>query len=153
MQSPGFRPRVTIGGVPVHAMLVGFPVSCFVGALMADFAYSQSPQVQWANFAQWLLAFGEIFGVAAALFGLLDLFMNPRGSRPTIAWWHWAGSVTTLVLGLFNNFVHARDGYTGVVPVGLTLSILTVLTVVLTGLLGLRMAHIHQMPAATRVIL
>ena len=153
MQVPGFRPHVTIGGVPVHAMVVGFPVVCFIGALIADVAYAQSPQVQWANFAQWLLALGEIIGVAAALFGLFDLFMNKREMRPTIALWHWAGSVTTLVLGLFNNFVHARDGYTGVVPTGLTLSILTVITVIVTGFLGLRMVHVHQSHATKQVVL
>ena len=145
MAETGFRPRATIGGVPVHAMLVPFPIAGFTGALLADIAfYNSGGQVQWANFAEWLLAFGKLFGVLAALFGLIDLLRTPRGARPTAAWFHFAGSATTLTLGLFNNLVHARDGWTGIVPAGLTLSVLTVMALVVTGFLGHRLAYVHQ---------
>ena len=145
MAAPGFRPRIALGGVPVHAMLVPFPIVCFTGALLADLAYVASAgNYQWANFAEWLLAFGELTGALAALFGLIDLFSTPRASRPRAAWFHFAGSATILTLGLFNNLVHTRDGWTGVVPTGLTLSVLTVLALIVTGFLGHRLAYIHQ---------
>lgn len=32
-------PRLTIAGVPMHAMLVPFPITCFTGALVTDIAY------------------------------------------------------------------------------------------------------------------
>lgn len=144
MPHAGFRPRATIAGVPVHAMLVPFAVVCFVGALLADWTYANSPQPQWTNFAQWLLAFGEFFGAIAALFGLIDFFGNPSRERPTIGWLHGGGNAVVLVLGLINNFVHARDGYTSVVPTGLTLSVITVLILLVTGYLGMRLAHVHQ---------
>lgn len=145
MAETGFIPRTAIGGVPLHAMLVPFPIVCFTGALLADIAYFNSGgQVQWANFAEWLLAFGELFGVIAALFGLIDLLRTPREARPTAAWFHFAGSATTLTLGLFNNLVHTRDGWTGIVPTGLTLSVLTVIALVVTGFLGHRLAYVHQ---------
>jgi uncharacterized membrane protein len=145
MAETAFRPRATIGGVPLHAMLVPFPIAGFTGALLCDIAYLQSDgQVQWVNFAAWLLAFGEFFGVIAALFGLFDLLRTPRGARPTSAWLHFLGSATTLTLGLFNNFVHARDGWTSVVPTGLTLSVLTVIALIVTGFLGHRLAYVHQ---------
>ena len=145
MAEADFRSRTRIGGVPIHAMLVPFPIACFVGALLADLAYLNSGgQVQWANFAQWLLAFGEFFGVAAAAFGILDLFRTPRDARPTAAWFHFAGSAATLTLGLFNNLVHSRDGWTGVVPTGLTLSVLTVVALIFTGFMGHRLAYVHQ---------
>ena len=34
-----FRPRIAVGGVPIHAMLVPFPIVCFTGALLTDLAY------------------------------------------------------------------------------------------------------------------
>lgn len=145
MAEADFRSRTKLGGVPVHAMLVPFPITCFSGALLADLAYYNSGgEVQWANFAQWLLVFGEIFGVTAALFGLIDLLRTPARARPTAVWFHFAGSATTLTLGLFNNFIHSRDGWTGVVPTGLTLSVLTVIALVFTGFLGHRLAYVHQ---------
>ena len=149
MNTLGFRPRITLGGVPLHALLVSFPIVCFTGALLSDITYLNSGGgVQWANFSQWLLAFGEAFGVLAALFGLIDLFSNPRDQRPRSAYFHWAGSLTVLVLGMFNNFVHARDGWTGVVPTGLTLSVLTVIAVLVTGFLGHRLAYVQQRGSA-----
>ena len=145
MAISGFKPRLRILGVPLHAMLVSFPIACFTGALLTDLAYVQSGgQVQWTNFSQWLLAFGELTGVLAALFGLIDLFGNRPAQRPRSAWLHLAGSATVLTLGLFNNLVHARDGWTGVVPVGITLSAITVAVLVVTAFLGHRLAYVHQ---------
>ncbi|QGN54550.1 DUF2231 domain-containing protein [Novosphingobium sp. Gsoil 351] len=145
MADASFRPRAAIGGVPVHAMLVPFPIVGFTGALLCDLAYvGSNGQVQWSNFAQWLLASGEFFGALAALFGLIDLLATRRHARPASAWLHLGLSALVLVLGLFNNLVHARDGWTGVVPTGLTLSLLTVLALAVTGFLGHRLAYVHQ---------
>jgi uncharacterized membrane protein len=137
-----FLPRAAIGGVPIHAMLVPFPIVCFTGALLTDITYSNSPQVQWANFSQWLLAVGLIVGALAAVFGLID-FLAAGRSRPRIGWFHLIGNAIVLVLALINNFVHSRDGWTGVVPTGLTLSAITFLLMLVTGFLGWRMAYRH----------
>ena len=127
MAREAFLPRVAIGGVPIHAMLVPFPIVCFTGALLSDITYSNSPQVQWANFSAWLLAFGLIIGVLAAIFGLID-FLSAGRARPRIGWIHLIGNAIVLVLALFNN---------------LTLSVITVLVMVVTGFLGWRMAYRH----------
>ena len=137
-----FRPTVAIAGVPVHAMLVPFPIVCFTCAMLTDLAYSSNPQVQWANFSEWFLAFGTFMGALAAIFGLID-FLAAGRPRPTIGWFHLAGNVIILILALINNFVHARDGWTGVMPTGLTLSVITVLLLIVTGFLGHRMAYVH----------
>ncbi|MBO0749315.1 MAG: DUF2231 domain-containing protein [Porphyrobacter sp.] len=137
-----FLPKVAIGGVPIHAMFVPFPIVCFTGALLTDIVYSKTPQVQWANFSQWLLAIGLIMGVIAAIFGLID-FLGAGRARPRIGWYHFGGNALVLVLAFFNNLVHARDGWTGVVPTGLTLSIITFLLMLVTGHLGARMAYRH----------
>lgn len=145
MASSGFRPRLRLFGVPLHAMLVSFPIACFSGALLTDLAYLKSGgEVQWANFSQWLLAFGELTGVLAALCGLIDFFGNRAAQRPRAGWLHLLGSATVLTLGLFNNLVHARDGWTGVVPAGLTLSALTVAVLFATAFIGHRLAYVYQ---------
>ena len=136
------RPRATIGGVPLHAMLVPFPIVCFTGALLTDLAYYHTATIQWANFSAWQLAFGTFFTGFAALFGLIDFF-GGKGARPAIGWVHMAGNLAIFVIALFNNFVHARDGWISVVPTGLMLSALTVLLLIVTGYLGHRMAYLH----------
>ncbi len=150
MAASGFQPRLALGGVPLHAMVVSFPIACFTGALLADLAYLHSNgQVQWANFSQWLLAFGELMGAVAVLLGLIDLITRPRAARPSGVYFNFGGSVLVLVLGLFNNFVHARDGWTGVVPTGLTLSVLTVMVLIPTEFFGYRLAHVDTRERAS----
>jgi len=136
------HPRLSLGGVPIHAMFDPFPIACFTGALLTDFAYYKTATIQWANFSAWLLAFGLIMGAFSALFGLIDLFRLRRQDRPLIGWIHAGGSIIVLLLALLNSFVHARDGWTSVVPTGLTLSAITVLVLIVTGFLGHRMAYV-----------
>ncbi len=137
-------PRARFGGAPIHAMLVPFPIVCLIGALLADIAYVKSGGVvQWANFAEWLLLFGVATALPAALFGLIDFLGNPPQNRPRIGWWHMGLNVTSTLLALLNNFVHARDGWTGIVPVGITLSALTVILLAISGHLGGKLAYLH----------
>lgn len=76
--SEPITPKATIGGIPIHAMLVPFPIVCFVGALLTDIAYANTAVIQWTNFSQWLLAFGTLFAGLAAVFGLIDFFFGSR---------------------------------------------------------------------------
>ncbi len=143
MATAGLKPGAAILGVPVHAMLVPFPIVCFTGAMITDIIYANTAIIQYSNFSSWLLAFGLFMGALAALFGLIDLFRNRAADRPTIAWVHMIGNFAVLVLALVNSFVHARDGWTSVVPTGLTLSVITVLLLVVTGFLGHSLSYRH----------
>ena len=142
--SARITPKATLHGVPIHAMLVPFPIVCFVGALLTDIAYAKTANIQYSNFSAWLLAFGTLFAGIAAVFGLIDWFFGTRREgRPLIGWIHMLTNVAVFIVALFNNFVHARDGWTSVVPTGLTLSIITVLLLVVSGHLGGRLAYVH----------
>lgn len=121
---------------PIHALLVPVPILCFTGALITDIVYSRSPDMQWANFSAWLLFVGIVFAVLAAVAGAIDFTGHRRIRRQAVAWPHVIGNVLVLVLAIFNNFVHSRDAWTSVVPTGLILSALTVLTMVVTVILG-----------------
>jgi uncharacterized membrane protein len=60
-----------------------------------------------------------------------------RGKRSrTLAWPHAVGYVLAVLLSLLNAFVHSRDGYTAVVPTGLTLSALVVVILLIAGWAG-----------------
>jgi uncharacterized membrane protein len=62
-----------------HAFLLAAVVPLFVGALLADYAYWSSYQVEWSNFAAWLLVGGLVVGALALLAGVFALL---RGARP-----------------------------------------------------------------------
>ncbi len=102
---------------PIHQMLVPFPVAYFAAAFATDLAYSRTAEVMWYRFSVWLIAGGLVMAALVALAGLIDLF---RGQRP--AWIRTFAYASAVVLSIFNVLVHSRDGYTAVVPTGLTLS-------------------------------
>ncbi len=140
---PHPRSRFSIFGHPIHAMLVPVPITCFVGALFTDIVYTQIPDIMWANFSAWLLAIGMAFAVAAAIAGAIDFTGDKRIRSLKVAWPHAIGNSIVLVLALFNNFVHSRDGWTSVLPTGITLSALTVIVMIVTVWLGRHMVYRH----------
>jgi uncharacterized membrane protein len=136
---PILRPTAQIARHPIHPMLIPVPMVCFVGALVTDIAYACTAEMMYADFSTWLLLVGIVFGVLAAIAGLIDFLGNRliRQTRP--AWPHLIGNSVVLVLAFFNNLVHTRDAWTSVVPTGLILSILTVLVLPVTAWLGREM--------------
>ncbi len=130
-------------------LILGFvwavPAVCFTGALLSDIAYRSSAAIQWTNFSQWLLAFGMIFAVLAAGVSGAAAFAQRGHGRFRDAWPFALGVAVVLVLALWNNFVHTHDGWTSVVPTGLTLSVLTVLAMIVTGTFATRIAPATDM--------
>jgi uncharacterized membrane protein len=136
MDYPHPRSTAAIGGHPIHAALVPFPIVCFTLALFTDIAYWRSSDLIWKEFSEWLLLAGLIGGGLAAVAGAVDLLARRAVRRARPAWPHAIGNVVVLGLAILNSFVHARDGWTGVVPWGLALSAATVLLMMVTVWLG-----------------
>ncbi|MCV4286756.1 hypothetical protein OH708_02430 [Pseudomonas capsici] len=113
---------------PLHAILLAGTVPLFLGALLSDIAYFKTFQIQWSNFASWLIAGGLVFCGLALLFALANLIRaEHKAGRPLVYFLLLLG---TCVLGLINAFEHAKDAW-AVMPSGLILSVIvTVLSVV-----------------------
>jgi uncharacterized membrane protein len=122
-------------------MLVPIPIACFIGTLVTDIAYACTADMMWADFSAWLLLVGLIFGVLAAIAGLIDFLSNRLIRARPPAWPHLVGNFVALLLALLNLLVHTRDAWTSVVPVGLILSIIVVLILPVTGWLGWSMVY------------
>ncbi|NGP18463.1 DUF2231 domain-containing protein [Devosia aurantiaca] len=121
-----------------HGFLRAVPITAFTMALATDIAYVRTSNLLWLHFSEWLLLVG-IVGVGFDL--LLSLIELPvRKLRP--AWPAVLMGVVIFVLAFINNLVHTADGWTAVVPMGLTLSAATVLAMLLTAWLG-REGEIH----------
>nr|WP_197984192.1 MULTISPECIES: DUF2231 domain-containing protein [unclassified Pseudomonas] len=114
-------------------MLAG-TVPLFLGALLSDITYYQTYQIQWSNFASWLIAGGLVFCGLAVLFALVNLIRADRkAGRPMV---YLVLLVVTWALGLVNAFEHAKDAFASM-PSGLILSALTTLLIAVTAWLGL----------------
>jgi len=138
------RSTASIAGHPIHAMLVWAPISCFVGTWLSDIAYWKTAAMQWANFSAWMLTVGLLVSILVVLTGLIDFLGERRIRNLAAAWIHGGGNGLALVLAIINAFVHSRDAYTSVVPLGLTLSTLVVLILLVTGWMGWELVYRHR---------
>jgi len=119
---------------PLHATLLAGTVPLFLGALLSDIAYYQTYQIQWSNFAAWLIAGALLFCGLAGLFALVNLLRADRkAGRPTV---YFLLLLVTWALGLVNAFEHAKDAW-AVMPSGLVLSAVVTLLACVTTWVGL----------------
>jgi len=117
---------------PLHAVVLAGTVPLFLGVLLNDVAYSSSYEVQWKNFASWLLVGGLVLGGFALLWSLIELRrLRPRGVRSAL---YCFLLLAMWVLGFIDALVHAGDAWASM-PAGLILSaIVAVLAMAATGL-------------------
>lgn len=108
---------------PLRAVLLAGAFPLFLGAALSDWAYGASYEIQWANFAAWLIAGGLVFAGFALLGSVVALVRAGRHGRrfmPALL------LLATWVLGFVNALVHAKDGW-AMMPEGLILSIIVTL--------------------------
>lgn len=97
----------------------------WLGALLSDWAYSSTFNIQWTNFASWLNAGAlVIVGLAIAWSVVSAVLHSAAGTRKP---WLFIGlAVAVFVLGFINALVHAKDAWAAM-PAGLILSVLVFL--------------------------
>lgn len=124
---PHSRP-LTIARRPISGLLLPIPIICFVGAVLTDWAYEGSDgNLTWLFFSTWLIPAGLVFGGLGSLFLLIDA-LRLRGG-----WTAFLLLAAAWVVELANAFVHMRDGWTAVVPLGVILSIVGALLALAAG--------------------
>lgn len=109
---------------PLHAVLLAGTVCLFLCAALSDAAYASSYEIQWNNFASWLIVGGLITAGVALIFAIVDLSRPQRRAQGVIA--YTLILLITWVIGLFNALMHARDAWASM-PAGLVLSVIVTL--------------------------
>ncbi len=110
---------------PVHAVLVASALPLFLGALLSDWAYSSTYEVQWINFASWLIAGALVFVGLAIVWAVIDSLRSDVGQHRA-KWIHVGLLVVTFAAGFVNALVHAKDAWAAM-PGSLILSIICLL--------------------------
>jgi uncharacterized membrane protein len=129
--------KVKFAGHPVHPMLVVFPLGLLATAVIFDIIYLISGNSQWALVAYYMIGAGLVGGLAAAVFGWLDWFAIPSGTRAKrIGLWHGLLNVTVLTLFVLS-WLLRRDNPelppTGAVVAGLAGAAITLIAAWLGG--------------------
>jgi uncharacterized membrane protein len=118
---------ISIAGRPIYAIFLAIPAVCFVATVATDLTYEGSDgNLIWLNFSSWLLAAGLLFGAVALVLMLVDGVRGLGWPAPLLLLAAW-------IVELFNSLIHARDGWTAVVPAGLLLSLVGALLVLGSG--------------------
>ncbi|WP_182656091.1 DUF2231 domain-containing protein [Stenotrophomonas lacuserhaii] len=115
---------------PVHAAVLGGVLPLFLGTLLADYAYWSSHEIQWSNFAAWLLIGAMVMTTLALLCGVVGLTRHRHGLAYVVV------LAVTWVLGFFNSLHHARDAW-AVMPAGLVMSLVGTLLALVATWIGL----------------
>ena len=118
---------------PFHGFLLAGSFTLFLGTLLSDWAYSASYEIQWKNFASWLLVGALIFGGFALFWAFIDaLRVRWRGRRLI----YFLLLLAVWILGFINALIHAKDAWASM-PDALVLSIITVLIASAASWIGL----------------
>ena len=137
------KSTASIGGHPIHPMLIPFPIASLVGALLTDIAYLRSGADMWASASAWLIGAGIVSALLAAVFGFIDFVGDGRIRTLKVAWYHLIGNLLVVLLSVANFVVHLREGDEAVAGAGIMLSAIVVLLLLLTGWMGGHMVYRH----------
>jgi len=117
---------------PLRALLLGAADAFLVSGFLADWAYFSDHQIQWKNFADWLIIGGLVFAGTALLLALIDLFRSSLGrGRRIIA---FGLLLAAFILGIVDELVHAKDSWASMPDALIISAVVAVLAVAATAL-------------------
>jgi hypothetical protein len=85
------------------------------GVRPARSSYWRTADIVWADFSDWLVTVGVIFGYVTLVVALIEIFVLRTGRLYRPNWFFPIGMVVALILATFNMLVHTRDAWTSVV--------------------------------------
>ncbi|MFC0679633.1 DUF2231 domain-containing protein [Lysobacter korlensis] len=118
---------------PLHAFLLAATVPPFLGAMLTDIAYAKTFEIQWTNFASWLIVAGLVFAALVLVFALVDIVRAHRRDARSLA--YFALVLAIFMVGVVNSLVHAKDAWAAM-PGGLVLSVIGTVLAVIAAWLG-----------------
>ena len=131
---------------PLHTILVAFPVSLWTFSLVCDLLYRGGGRTIWNEMAWYTMVAGIVGALVAAVPGLIDFFSiaNPRAGRIGLAL--LIINVVLVVLFSANAWLRTVSAPDAILP--LTLSIVGVAALLVSGWLGGEMVYIHKVGVA-----
>lgn len=143
-QDTGVPSTVAIAGHPIHPILVQFPISFLVGALLSDVVFWFVGDVFWARASFWLIVGGLAGGLAAALTGILDFTRIQRVRKRTAGWAHLFLNIAALLLSIVNLALRWNNPVSAVLPWGLVISVVVATLLGVSGWYGGELVYRHK---------
>jgi uncharacterized membrane protein len=102
---------------------LAWPVALFPAALLSDIAYLNTAEMQWSNFAAWLITGALLFGGMALVFCVVSAVRERSAGARSARFLNLLLLALAWIAGLVNAFHHSRDAWSSVGTAGLLLSI------------------------------
>jgi uncharacterized membrane protein len=118
---------------PLHALVLGGTIALFLGAVLADVAYTATYHIHWSDFASWLIVGALVLCAVALVLAVVGLARSSRDARDVV---YAAALAITWLVGLFGALMHARDAWASM-PGGLVLSAIATVLACVSAWLGL----------------
>ncbi len=91
--------RAKVLGHPIHQMLIVFPLGLLSTAVIFDLIHLATHAPTWSLVSYWMIAAGIVGGLVAAVFGAIDWWKIPRGTRARrLGLLHGLGNVCVVAL-------------------------------------------------------
>ena len=137
----------SIGGHPIHPMLIPFPLALWFFSLIADLIYLWRGNPVWRDWIAFYALLGGIIGaVAAAIFGIIDWLSIKDRTVKKVADWHARLNVIALLIFAASFYLRTTGGSEwvgGSYTVPLLLSIVGVILITISGYLGGELVFKH----------
>ena len=137
----------SIGGHPIHPMLIPFPIALWVFSLIADVLYLWRGNPVWRDWiAFYTLLGGIIGGVLAAVPGFIDWLSLKDGEVVKIANWHARLNVIALLIFVASFYLRTTSGaglVGGSYTIPFVLSVVGVILITISGWLGGELVFRH----------
>ena len=142
----------SIGGHPIHPMIIPFPIALWVFSLVADTIYLWRGNPLWRDWIAFYTLLGGIIGAAlAAIPGLIDWLSLKDREVVKIANWHARLNVIALLIFAGSFYLRTTSGADlvgGNYTIPLMLSVVGVILITISGWLGGEMVFKHGVAVA-----
>ena len=131
--------KASIGGHPIHPMLIPFPLALWVTSFVVDILFYFLRHPTLLVIAKLMLAAGCIGAIVAAIFGIIDWLAIKNGEVKRVANWHARLNFAALAVFAISLFLR-MGSYSNLVGRKLTipflLSFVGVILITISGWLG-----------------
>jgi uncharacterized membrane protein len=137
----------SIGGHPIHPMIIPFPIALWVFSLVADLVYLWRGNPVWRDWIAFYTLLAGIIGAAlAAVFGIIDWLSIKDREVKKIADWHARLNVIALLIFAASFYLRTTSGaglVGGSYTIPVLLSVVGVILITVSGWLGGEMVFRH----------
>jgi uncharacterized membrane protein len=140
----GIKSTASIGGHPIHPMLIPLPITFLLAAFFTDLGYWWTNDLFWAQVSWWTLAAGVVTGALSGIVGAIDYFTIARARQHSSGWIHAGGNVVVLILALVNWLIRMGSPADAVLPWGMVLSAIVAILLLITGWAGGELVYRHK---------